>query len=157
MAWIQILWAGTNFPSHSIKFLKDGQIYLRVLTWNLIMPLKYHDYCEIWVLKCNLFNFDMLITFWFGVSSNLSQQKSPTTEILLIYFLRTIFRRKHLFKIYAVGLFSFDKFEETPKQKVICMSKLNSFTLVHFFLLIHAFALLWRRRCWCILRILNIW
>ena len=30
-------------------------------------------------------------------------------------------------KISAVGLFSCDKFEETPKQKVINMSKLNKF------------------------------
>ena len=36
-------------------------------------------------------------------------------------------RRKHLPKISAVGLFSGDKFEETPKQKVINMSKLNEF------------------------------
>ena len=40
----------------------------------------------------------MLITFCFGVSSNLSQQKSPTAEILRIYFLRTIFRRKYMHK-----------------------------------------------------------
>ena len=52
---------------------------------------------------------------------------SPTVEILRIYFLRTIFRRKYLPKISAVGLFSYDKFEETPKQKVINMSKLNKF------------------------------
>ena len=30
-------------------------------------------------------------------------------------------------KISAVGLFCCDKFEETPKQKVINMSKLNKF------------------------------
>ena len=35
-------------------------------------------------------------------------------------------------KISAVGLFCCDKFEETPKQKVINMSKLNEF---HFRLL----------------------
>ena len=33
-------------------------------------------------LKCILFYFDMSITFWLGVSSNLSQEKSPTAEIL---------------------------------------------------------------------------
>ena len=69
----------------------------------------------------------MLITFCFGVSSNLSQQKSPTAEILCICFLRTIFWRKHLPKITAVALFSCDKFEEPPKQEVINMSKLNKF------------------------------
>ena len=69
----------------------------------------------------------MLITFCFGVSSNLSQQKSPTAEILCIYFLRTIFRRKYMRKISSVGLFCCNEFEETPKQKVINMSKLNKF------------------------------
>ena len=78
-------------------------------------------------LKWNLFNFDMLITFCFGVSSNLWQQKSPIAEVLRIYFLRTIFWRKFMRKISAVGLFCCDKFEETPKQKVINMSKLNKF------------------------------
>ena len=79
------------------------------------------------LLKWNLFNFDMLITFCFGVSSNLSQQKSPTAEILRIYFLRTIFRRKYMHKISTVGFFCCDEFEEIPKQKVINMSKLNKF------------------------------
>ena len=78
-------------------------------------------------LKWNLFNFDMLITFCFGVSSNLSQEKSPTAEILGKYFLRTIVPRKYMRKISAVGLFCCDKFEETPKQKVIDLSKLNKF------------------------------
>ena len=67
----------------------------------------------------------MLDTFSFGVSLNLSQQKSPTAEILRIYFLRTIFRGKYMHKISTVGLFCCDKFEEIPKQKVINMSKLN--------------------------------
>ena len=66
----------------------------------------------------------MLITFCFGVSSNLSQQ---TVEILRIYFLQKIVLRKYMHKISAVGLFCCDKFEETPKQKVINMSKLNKF------------------------------
>ena len=61
----------------------------------------------------------MLITFCFGVSSNLSQEKSPTAEILGKYFLRTIVPRKYMHKISAVGLFSCDKFEEITKQKVI--------------------------------------
>ena len=74
-------------------------------------------------LKCILFYFDMLITFCFGVSSNLSQEKSLTVEILDIYFFGTIVWRKYLPKIFAVGLFCCDKFEETPKQKVINMSK----------------------------------
>ena len=69
-------------------------------------------------LKCILFYFDMSITFCFGVSSNSSQEKSPTAEILGKYFLRTIVPRKYMGKISTVGLFSCDKFEETPKQKV---------------------------------------
>ena len=71
----------------------------------------------------------MLITFCFGVSSNLWQQKSPIAEVLRIYFLRTIFWRKFMCKISTVGLFCCNKFEETPKQKVINMSKLNK---LHF-------------------------
>ena len=71
----------------------------------------------------------MSITFCVGVSSNLWQQKSPIAEVLCIYFLRTIFWRKFMRKISAVGLFCCDKFEETPKQKVINMSKLNK---LHF-------------------------
>ena len=69
----------------------------------------------------------MLITFCFEVSSNLSQQKSPTAEILGKYFLRIIVPKKYVSKISTVRLFSCDKFEETPKQKVINMSKLNKF------------------------------
>ena len=67
----------------------------------------------------------MLPTFSFGVSSNLSQQKSPTAEIVGIYFLGTIVRRKYMPIISAVGLFCCDKFEETPNEKVINMSKLT--------------------------------
>ena len=59
------------------------------------------DLCE---LKWNLFNFDMLITFCFGISSNLWQQKSPIAEVLHIYFLRTIFWRKFMRKIWALLL-----------------------------------------------------
>ena len=56
----------------------------------------------------------MLDTFSFEVSSNLSQQKSPTAEIIGIYFLMTI-----------VGLFCCNKFEQTPNEKVSNMSKLT--------------------------------
>ena len=50
-------------------------------------------------------------------------QKSPTAKILSKYFLRTIDPRKYKRKISAVELFCCDKFEETPKQKVIDLSK----------------------------------
>ena len=76
----------------------------------------------------------------FGVSSNLSQQKSPTAEILGKYFLRTIVPRKYMHKISAVGLFCCDKFEETPKQKVIDLSKLQKI----YFIIIYD--RLWRLR-----------
>ena len=66
----------------------------------------------------------MLTTFSFGVSSNLSQEKSPTVEILHKYFLGTVAWRKYLPKISAVGFFSCDKFEETPKQKVKILKEL---------------------------------
>ena len=76
----------------------------------------------------------MLITFCFGVSSNLSQQKSTTAEILRIYFLRTIFRRKYMHQISTVVLFCCDKFEETPSEKVVNMSKLTKsyFSQIYF-------------------------
>ena len=67
----------------------------------------------------------MLHTFLIGVASNLSQQKSPTAEILAIYFLGTIVPRKYVPIISAVWLFSYDKFEETPNEKVVNMSKLT--------------------------------
>ena len=67
----------------------------------------------------------MLTTFSFGVFSNLSQQKSPTAEIIGIYFLGTILPRKYMPIISAVGLFCYDKFEETPNEKVVNMSKLT--------------------------------
>ena len=66
----------------------------------------------------------MLAIFSFGVSSNLSQQKSPTAEIIGIYFLGTIIPRKYMPIILAVGLFCCDKFEETPNERVVNMSKL---------------------------------
>ena len=73
----------------------------------------------------------MLITFCFGVSSNLSQEKSLTVEILDIYFFGTIVRRKYLPKIFAVGLFCCDKFEETLNEKVINMTKLTKTYFKH--------------------------
>ena len=69
----------------------------------------------------------MLLTFCFGVSSNLSQEKSPSAEILGKCFLRTIVLRKYMHKISAVGLFCCDKFEDTPKLKDINILKLNKF------------------------------
>ena len=71
----------------------------------------------------------MLITFCFGVSSNLSQEKSPTAEILGKFLLRKNVLRKYMRKSSAVGLFCCDKFEETPKQKVIDLSKFKIFLL----------------------------
>ena len=68
----------------------------------------------------------MLTTFSFGESSNLSQQKSPTAEIIGIYFLGIIAQRKYMPIISAVGLFCYDKFEETPNEKVVNMSKCQS-------------------------------
>ena len=65
-----------------------------------IYILHINIFCE-WsstVLKQDLVNFDMLTTFSFWVSSNLSQQKSPTAEIIGMYFLGTIVLRE---KIYA--------------------------------------------------------
>ena len=59
----------------------------------------------------------MLTTFSFRFSSNLSQQKTPTAE--------TIVPRKYMPLICAVGLFCYDKLEETPNEKVVNMSKLT--------------------------------
>ena len=78
-------------------------------------------------------NFERSITFCFGVSLNLSQQKSPSAEILGKYFHWTIVPRKYMRKISAVGLFCCDKFEETPKQKVIDLSKFKNFYFRHVY------------------------
>ena len=59
----------------------------------------------------------MLTTFSFEVSSNLSQQKSPTAEIIGICFLGTIIPRKYMPIISTVGLFCCDKFEKNPKRE----------------------------------------
>ena len=67
----------------------------------------------------------MMTTFLFEVSSNLSQLKSPTVEIIGIYFLGTIVPRKYMPIISAVGLFCYDKFEETPNEKVVNIFKLT--------------------------------
>ena len=52
--------------------------------------------------------------FLIGVSSNLSQQKSPTAEILGIYFLGTIVPRKYMPKISAVAMNL-----KNPNQKIV--------------------------------------
>ena len=71
-------------------------------------------------LKYDIVNFDMLTTFSFGVSSNLPQQKRPTAKIIGgIYFLGKIVPRKYMPIISAVGPFFYDKFEETPNEKVV--------------------------------------
>ena len=55
--------------------------------------------------------------FSFGVPSNFSQQKSPTANIIGLYFLGTIVPRKYTMPtISAVGLFCCNKFEETPNE-----------------------------------------
>ena len=46
-----------------------------------------------------------LLTFSFVVSSNFSQQESPTAKIIGLYFLGTIVPRKYMPTISAVGLF----------------------------------------------------
>ena len=75
--------------------------------------------------KVSFSYFWQLLTFSFRVSSNLLQQKSPTAEIIGIYFLGTIAPRKYRPIIFAVGLFCCEKFEETPNEKVVNMSKLT--------------------------------
>ena len=62
-------------------------------------------------------------TFSYWVSSSLLQQKSPTAEIIAIYFLGIIVLRKYMPIISAVGLFCYDEFEETPNEKVVIMAK----------------------------------
>ena len=52
-------------------------------------------------------------------------QKSLTAEIIGRYFLGTIILRKYMPIISAVGLFCYDKFEETPNEKMVNMSKLT--------------------------------
>jgi len=71
-----------------------------------------------WILKMTSKLKSDLINF---AGWSLSALGFPTVEILRIYFLQTIVPR--CVKIYNVGLFSCDKFEETPKQKVITLLK----------------------------------
>ena len=52
-------------------------------------------------------------------------KRAQKREIIGIYYLGTIVWKNYLPKISAVGLFSYDKFEETPSEKVINMSKLT--------------------------------
>ena len=49
----------------------------------------------------------------------------PTAEIVGIYFLETIVPRKYRPIFFAVGLFCCEKFEETPNEKVVNISKLT--------------------------------
>ena len=81
----------------------------------------------------------MLIIFCFGVSSNLSPEKSPTAEILGKCLLRKIDLRKYMCKISAVGLVRCEKFEETPKQKVNNKSNLNRFHFRYLILVLISF------------------
>ena len=60
----------------------------------------------------------MLNTFSFWLSSNLSKQKSPTAEIIGIYFIGTIDPIKYMPIISAVGLFCSGKFEDSQNEKV---------------------------------------
>ena len=63
------------------------------------------------------------------------KEMSLTAEILHINFLGTIVWKKYLPKDSTVGLFSYDKFEETSKQKVIDLSKLNETFFDNYYLL----------------------
>ena len=78
----------------------------------------------------------MLTTFSFGVSSNLSQQKSQTAKIIGKYFLGTIVLRKYMPIISTVGLFCYDKFEETSSNESN-MSKLTKLYFNCFYFLNH--------------------
>ena len=55
--------------------------------------------------------------FLVWLSSNLSKQKSPTAEIIGIYFIGKIVPIKYMPIISAVGLFCFDKFEDNQTRK----------------------------------------
>ena len=57
------------------------------------------------------------------------ETKEPNSGSFTHIFSQNNLLRKFMHKISAVGLFCCDKFEETPKQKVINVSKLNK---VHF-------------------------
>ena len=51
------------------------------------------------------------------MSSNLSKQRSPTAEIIGIYFIGIIVPIKYMPIISAVGLFYFDDFEDNQTRK----------------------------------------
>ena len=55
--------------------------------------------------------------FLVWLSSNLSKQKSPTAEIIGIYFIGTILPIKSMPIISTVGLFCFDKFGDNQTRK----------------------------------------
>ena len=59
----------------------------------------------------------MLHTFSFRLSTNLSKQKSPTAEIIGIYFIETIVPIKYMPIISAVGLFVLIK-KTTKRERV---------------------------------------
>ena len=112
-----------SIMTRSHTFLISPQILVFGFVHNFAIFSQYffEMFLIFWKLKWNYFNYDMLITFCFGVFSSLSQQKSPTAEIFGKYFLQTIVPRKYMRKISTVGLFCCHKFEETPKQKLIDM------------------------------------
>ena len=87
------------------------------IIWNVFRFAAKVNFLKLWQVDHFL--------LWGFFSSNLSQQKTPTVEILGKFIFRTIVTRKYMRKISAVGLFCCDKFEETPKQKVIDLSKLK--------------------------------
>ena len=62
-----------------------------------------------------LVNFDMLYTSGF---LQIYRKKSPTAEIVGIYFLGTIVPRKYRPIIFAAGLFWCEIIEETQNEKV---------------------------------------
>ena len=73
------------------------------------------------VLKLNSVNFDRPDTFLFVVSSNLSQQKSPTVEIIGIFSRNDCSEKRYAQKFPLFG----SKFEETTNKKVSGLSKLT--------------------------------
>ena len=64
----------------------------------------------------------MLTTFSLGISS---KQKSPSVEIIGIYFFGMIVPRKYMPIISSVGLFCCDKFGYSPNKKESDLSKLT--------------------------------
>ena len=84
--WLHIILSLKNFGSESIF------IYI------ILRRSSHLSYA------CTGFSKSAQITFCFGVSSNLSQEKSLTAEILGKYFLRTIVPRKYIRNISALLL-----------------------------------------------------